>query len=114
MAKHRIFVLWNHPLFYESVRLLLQKDEIEWTGATSRVEEAFSDIERLQPDTILIEEEEGGDIPDKAIKLLENSSASARLFRLSLNDNDLEIYYREQKTVVQPEDLLHLIRNVDG
>jgi hypothetical protein len=34
-----------------------------------------------------------------------------RVVRLSLADNELKIYHREQRTVGRAEDLLHLVQN---
>ncbi len=114
MTKHRIYVLWNHPLFDESVRLLLQKAGIEWAGSSSSLEEGLHSIEQLRADTIFIEEEEEGIIPEKAIQLLETGKNGLRLFRLNLVDNVLKIYYREQKTVLQVEELLQLVQSNEG
>jgi len=109
MATRRVFVIWTHPLFYESVRLLLQHPDVEWTGATSDRVAAQAQIVSLRPDTILIEEEEGSNAPAETLEILEASSADMRVIRLSLADNELRVYHREQRTVGQTEDLLHLI-----
>lgn len=114
MSKHRIYVLWNHALFDESVRLLLQKAGIEWAGSSSSVEEGLQSIEQLRPDTIFIEEGEAGGIPEKVFHLLDTSKSGIRLFQLNLADNVLEIYSREQRTVLQVEQLLQLIQHHDG
>ncbi len=114
MTKHRIYVLWNHPLFDESIRLLLQKAGIEWAGSSSSVEEGLRSIEQLRADTIFIEEGEGGSIPENAIHLLDTGKSGIRLFRLNIADNVLKIYYREQKTVLSVEELLQFVQNHDG
>lgn len=109
MAARRVFVVWSNPLFHESLRLLLNRPEVEWVGATSDHAAAHDQIVSLCPDTILIEEEEGSNAPAAALEILEASSADMRVIRLSLADNELRIYHREQRTVGQTEDLLHLI-----
>ncbi len=111
MALRRVFVIWTHPLFYESVRLLLQHPDIEWVGATADRAVARSQIARLCPDTILIEEEEGGSVSAEALNVLDASSADVRVIRLSLADNELKVYHREQRTVAKAEDLLRLIQD---
>ena len=108
MALPRVFVIWNHPLFYESLRLLLNHPDIEWAGATSDYASALAQTERLQPDTILVEEGEDG-LPAQALELLKTSPCELRIISLNLSDNQLNVYYRELHTVVQAEDLLHLI-----
>jgi len=111
MATRRVFVIWTHPLFHESVRLLLQHPDVEWAGATSDRVVAQAQIMSLRPDTILIEEEEGSDASAEALEILAASSADMRVVRLSLADNELKIYHREQRTVGRAEDLLHLVQN---
>jgi len=114
MSNHRIYVLWNNPLFNESVRLLLQQAGIEWAGSSNSLEDGLYSIERLHPDTIFVEEGEEGGIPDKVIHLLETSQGGIRLFRLNIANNSVEIYYREQKTVLHVDELLQLVQNKDG
>jgi len=110
MAIRRVFAIWAHPLFGESVRFLLQHPDVEWLGATSNRGDARAQIMSLCPDTILIEELEGSRAGEEAIRLLESISSDVRIIRLSLYDNELTIYQREQRTVGQAEDLLKLIR----
>ena len=110
MAIRRVFAIWAHPLFGEAVRLLLQHPDVEWLGATSNLGDARVQIVSLRPDTILIEELEGSHAGEEAIKLLENIASDIRIICLGLDNNELTIYRREQRTVGQAEDLLKLIR----
>jgi len=104
----RLFVIWKHPIFHGSVRRLLNHPEVEWVGAASDWTTAHSEIERLQPDTILVEElEEQG--TNEALEILETSSWDVRVVSISLNNNRLSVFHREQKTVGQADDLLHLV-----
>lgn len=111
MNAHRVFVIWNHPLFYEAIRLFLQKTNVECVGACQHMHEAIPQIKELHPDTILVEETENDDTSARVIELIETSSINVRIFRLNMNDNVLKIYHREQITVMQAEELIHLIRN---
>jgi hypothetical protein len=106
---HRVFVIWNHPLFFEFIRLLLEKANVRWIGSSHGSDHKFAEIHQLKPDTILVEEEEDGNIPTTVLELMETSAANIRIFRLSMADNDLKIYHREKKTMLQAEDLLNLI-----
>ena len=110
MAARRVFVIWSNPLFHESLRLLLNHPEVEWVGATSDHATAHDQIVSLFPDTILIEEEEESNASAETLEILGTGSADVRVIRLSLTDNELRIYHREQRTVGQAEDLLKLIR----
>lgn len=109
MAARRVFVIWTHPIFYESVRLLLNHPDIEFVGATSDYGAAKDEVLGLQPDTILIEQVSGGVRPE-VIGILEDSPLSMRVIGLSLADNELSIYHREQRTIGHSEDLIRLIR----
>jgi DNA-binding NarL/FixJ family response regulator len=114
MSTHRIYVIWDHPLFYEAVRLLLQHPDILWMGAASNSQEALAQIASLHPDTVLIEEVEDNTNLSRLMGILDtgaavSSAGDMRIFFLNLENNELRIYHREQKTVAQAEDLLHLI-----
>lgn len=109
MATRRVFVIWTHPLFHESVRLLLSHPDIEWVGATADHVGARGQIADLRPDTILVEEGDSG-IPPEALKLLEACTWKVRVVGLGMDDNRLIVYRREQRTVTQADDLLRLIR----
>jgi len=108
MAIRRVFAIWAHPIFHESVRLLLNRPDIEWTGATSDYAAAKDAIWGLRPDTILVEEV-GGQVPDEVKEILEAIPWAVRIISLNLADNKSIVYQRERRTIEQPEDLLRLI-----
>jgi DNA-binding NarL/FixJ family response regulator len=104
----RVFVVWTHPIFHESVRLLLNHPDVELVGATSDYGAAQREILGLQPDTVLVEEP-GGSLRAEVMGILEASPWSVRVIGLSLEDNSLSVYHREQRTVAQSDDLLQLV-----
>lgn len=108
MVTRRVFVIWTHQLFRESVRLLLNHPEVEWVGAASDHQTAQDEILKLRPDIILIEEMRD-DVPVEIMGILEASPWGVRVIGLSLDDNKLSMYHREQRTVRQADDLLRLI-----
>jgi hypothetical protein len=110
MARRRIFVIWTHPIFHESVRLLLNHPDVEWIGAATDLITAQPEIFDLKPDTILVEEMEEG-TSATAIKVLEDVPWNVRVVSVSLAMNKLNVFHREQKTVGQADDLLHLVLN---
>jgi DNA-binding NarL/FixJ family response regulator len=111
MAVRRVFIVWSHPIFHESVRALLSHHpKIEVVGSTSEHATAQSEFDKLKPDIILIEKpEEDVDVMTSTMQILENSSWGPRLAYLSLDDNDLRVYHREERTVAEAEDLINLI-----
>ena len=108
MSTQRVFVIWSHPLFHESVRLLLDHPEIKLVGATSDDKLANKLILDLQPSTILIEDK-GSGIPTEVMKLLKACPWNVRVVVISLADNQLNMYRHEQRTMGQADDLVHLI-----
>jgi DNA-binding NarL/FixJ family response regulator len=111
VAVRRVFIVWARPLFYEALRALLESPDIQIVGAGSEHDATESHIHSFQPDTIILEETEDTPITNTDIsRLLETSATSLRVVRLSLEDNLLWMYHREQRTLQQPEDLLQLIR----
>ena len=109
MAIRRVYAIWAHSLFHESVRLLLNRPDIEWTGATSDYAAAKDAILSLRPDTVLVEEV-GGQVPAEVKEILEEIPWTVRIISLNLDDNKSIVYQRERRMIVQPEDLLDLIR----
>ncbi len=108
MSTRRVFVIWTHPLFLDSVRLLLIHPKVEMVGATSDYEIAQERALELQPDTILIEEA-GSNVSNRVMNILEVCGWNTRVVSLNLDNNKLIVYHREQLMVGQADDLLHLI-----
>ena len=109
MATQRVYVIWTHPLFHDSLRQLLDHTGINWVGAASDFTIAVEEISRLHPDTILIEEMEGETTTSTFMEIVEKFQWNLRVVGISLNDNQLSVYQHAQQTVGQPEDLIRLI-----
>lgn len=109
MQNRRVFVIWINPLFNESVHMLLNHPSIDWLGATADYASAGEQLANLQPDTILIEEQEDGTVPASVLGILETCPPEVRVFRMSLSGNELSVYHRERQTIEHAEDLLQLI-----
>jgi AmiR/NasT family two-component response regulator len=106
MTKKRVFVIWTHPLFYESIRLLLDK-EVEIVGSTSDHAEGNREIAELKPDIVIIEALEGlKDLESETIAILQKGP---KVIHLSLEDNELNVYLRQHKTMDEPTDLMQMI-----
>jgi hypothetical protein len=108
MAVRRVFVIWTHPLFHQSVLLLLNHPDISLVGATANLVIAREEIMRLHPDTILFEKTEAG-IPADVLEILEVETWDMRIIELSLNDNEMILFHRQRQTVVEPGDLLQFV-----
>ncbi len=108
MRSRQVFVVWTHPLFYTSLRLILDDPNIDLIGAASDYAAAHDQVISLQPDTIIVEEGEG-DISTEVMALLQICPSGGRVIGLNLVDNQLSVYHREQRLVGRAEDLLGLI-----
>lgn len=113
MLLHKVFVIWTNPLFFKSVGLLMKHPGISIVGSTTIYEKASRRIRRLQPDTILIEKTEQVN-PQDVMALLDACFWKVRVMLLSLEDNQLKLYAREQKAVGHANDLLTYVLNDGG
>jgi DNA-binding NarL/FixJ family response regulator len=94
------------------VRLLLKYPAIEIVGASSEYTEALAAIEELKPDTIIVEEtEDVAVVRIEALQILKACTWGPRVIRLSLQDNELWVYYRERRVISDSADLLHLVQD---
>lgn len=105
----KVFIIWTNPLFIRSIQMLLNQPDIELLGTTSDLDVAYAQISQLNPDTVLVEENPDGTLPIQALELLEEGLKDFRLIRLSLTDNQLIVYFSEQRTLTRIEELLALI-----
>jgi len=107
MKARRVFVIWTHPLFLESVRLLLSKAQVELVGATSDHLQAHDQIAALAPEVVIVEHTDGEEqASQETIAFLR---AGARVVRLGMADNEISLYSRERRTAVKADDLAKLI-----
>ncbi len=112
MAGRRLFIVWSHPLFREIVHRLLDDPAVEVVGAASKYETALPELERLKPDVIIVEETDDNAVTHiEALEILRACSWGPRVIRLSLQDNELWVYYHERRNVGSAEDFLRLVRD---
>ncbi len=107
MAVRRVFVLWRNPLFHVSVRLLLDKPNVEVVGATSDYTTCRDQITDLKPDLVIIEKARTEELASEdTVWIL---SAVPRVVHLSLADNELSVFQHQHRTVAKADDLLQLV-----
>ena len=109
MAVRKVFIIWDHPLSLESVRRLLNHEDVKIVGETTNSPGALKDIAQLNPDTVIVEEKMGASSTN-AISILESSQHVSRVIGFSLSDNKINIYHHEEITAGRAEDLLDLVR----
>ena len=108
MSARSVYVIWNHPLFHDSVRLLLQHPDIHFVGGNSDYTIALAEIADLRPDTILLEDM-GEEKPNRVMKILESSRWEVLVVLISLANNQVNVYRHEQRTVGHTDDLFNLV-----
>ena len=104
----RVFVLWENPLFFDAVRLLLRQPGVALIGATSDYDTLSEQTKSLKPDVVIIEKTGAKDPDNKAALSLLKEGLS--VIFLSLDDNQLSLYRSQHRTEASFDDLLNLIR----
>jgi AmiR/NasT family two-component response regulator len=102
----RVFVIWTNPLFLDFVRLLLRHPAVELVGATSDHAASQSEIDRLRPDAVIVEETDEEESPGEIVSILRSGPM---VFRLGLSTNELSAYQRRRWAVGRAEDLLRVL-----
>lgn len=106
MTRRTVYIIWTHPLFYESIRTLLNH-RVELVGSSEDHVRASQEINQLHPEIVIIEAPEGvEDLGEETISILRRGP---KVIHLSLDDNELSLYLRQQKTMVEPGDLMQTI-----
>ena len=108
MSIQKVFIFWVTPIFYESICWLLKHPNIKLVGATSDYTAISSDVVQKKPDTILIEDT-GEQHIEMIMEYLVVLPWKIKIILLGLTDDKLVVYHREQRSMVQTEDLLQLI-----
>jgi DNA-binding NarL/FixJ family response regulator len=107
MAVRRVFILWTHPLFHETVRVLLNHPEVEWIGSSP--DSIPEDLLLQTPPDIIVLEEEGGGPTVEIINLLMTHRESVRVLGLNLLDNQMSVFDYSHRTVCKADDLLYWV-----
>src|SRR3990170_225283 len=103
MVAQRVFVIWSHPLFRETVSLLLSHPLVELVGTTSDHSAARTLIDATRPDVVIIEQINGEEqASEETVAILQQGS---KVIQLSLANNELRLYHRELRIVEKVGDL---------
>lgn len=103
----RVFVLWKHPLFFEAVRLLLSHPQIDLSGAAYDDADSAEKIDDAHPELVILERSSSEYLG--GADLLDYLGRNVRVVWLSLDDNMLSEFTRQNHTVVNRQDLLSLV-----
>lgn len=102
-----VFVIWTNPLFLESIRALLSHPEIHLVGASSDFSQAQKEIAALRPNVVIIEGSSvSSSIDCETLPILKSG---ARVIQMSLDDNELNLFQYQHRTLAEAEDLITMI-----
>lgn len=108
MTAKRVFVVWTHLLFRDSVRLLLKDPSVDWLGETSDYSQAKEEVSRLDPDTIIVEETSSAR-SERILDILKACPERGRVLGVNLNNNLLNVYAHRVEMVGEAHDLLNVV-----
>lgn len=112
MVTRHVFIVWSHPLFRDTMRLLLKHPSIEIVGMGSQQEDIMVEIEHHKPEIIIVEETDDDTVTrNEALQILQACPWEAKVIRLSLNDNELWLYHHERRSIDSANDLLSVVQN---
>jgi DNA-binding NarL/FixJ family response regulator len=108
MHAPRVFIVWAHPLFDETMQRLLQAWGVKIVGSMSDPKTALEEIEKSTPEVVILED---SDEPSQAEEqqIMAILHTSPLVIRLNLKDNELKSYRRERHTVGKIDDLANLL-----
>lgn len=107
-SKRRVFIVGVNPQFVNSLRLVLGHPEVEVAGSAMDDEYLPGKIAALQPDTVLIEGTDQDHI-QKVTSILQYIHGNLRVIGLDLADNTITICNIGQDSLIDKDDLLHLV-----
>ncbi len=112
MEAPRVFLICVNRLVCEAVKMLLFKEGIDLLGMETDPETALLRIRALKPNVILVEGDgaEGDSSLMSAVTQLVCENEQMRVIRLSLTQQELNIYRQEQRQFVNTQDLVAAIR----
>lgn len=110
MDKRRILVLYSKSLLAQGVENLLKKtDGLEVIGIDLEKKEAVNEINQLNPEAVIID---GDDIPaggGALILQVLRENPSVKVFCISTNGSNVDVYRRSQVSVTRADELVAAI-----
>ena len=106
----RVLLVYHNPLFAHSIRVALQHARhIELVGELQDWTRAETEIARLSPDVVLVEEDEG-QATDAMLGALRTRQAPWRVVALRLDETTMHEWWGAGKPLQTPQDLYDALR----
>lgn len=112
MGPPRVFLIYMNRLVCEAMDVLLRREGIELLGMESDCPLALARVRALNPDVVLVEEDGAAGRANLMSDLarLAYEQVNLRIIRLCLTNEQLHIYFQEQRRLVDTADLVAAIR----
>ena len=106
----RIYIVYQHSLFAEGIRSLLEhQPTVAIVGIERDKAKAFRDVKALRPSVVLIEECKADPQPSATWDFLHRQGAGL-IIALNLENSAATVYARKSLPISTPSDLLHAVR----
>lgn len=115
MENRRIIVVCKHGLFAQGLSTLLHgREGIEVVGIETDEHRAMESIKKLKPGFVVVERGEECIPIDNLLSYVVRESPGSRIVGLSLGQNEISVYYGQQRQVRRAEDLLDVISELSA
>lgn len=109
----RILMLSSHPLFSQGVESLLRREpELEIVGRETDVDKAIERIKELRPDVVIVDSGDPEIDAESLMGYLLQHKLGVNVVGLSLANNTIAVYRKEQIAIAAVEDLIKVIQEV--
>lgn len=106
----RVLLVYHNPLFAHSIRVALEGvPRIRLVGELDDWTRVQSEIARLRPDVVLVEEDEG-EATDAMLGALRVRKSPWRVVALRLDETTMHIWSGAGKALRKPQDLYNALR----
>jgi hypothetical protein len=106
MPVPKIYLIWQHALLRESVEAILQQSGLALAGSGPDLP-GEAELQAQQPDVIIFEEQPG--LTEQFLTRL-SASPSPRLICISMDNNKLYIYQRQERDLHHMQDLVAAVQ----
>lgn len=107
----RVLVVYHNPLFAHSVHAALRaQSEIMLVGETDDWTRAETEIARLTPDVVLVEEDAHA-ATDEMLRNLRTHSAPWRVVAMRLDETAMHIWSGTWQPLTRTQDLIAVLRS---
>ncbi len=111
MTDRRIVVIYRKSLLAQGLEALLKRTAgLEVVGMDFEREDAAQHIAVFHPEAVIVDVDELGIVGKTLIMQVLQENPSVKVFCLSINGNNVDVYQRRQMAVTKADELVEAIR----